>query len=189
MKMKKSLIILLVIGAIVLIGIFSSVGSYNALVSSETEVENKFSAIDVQLQRRSDLIPNIVNTVKGYTTHEAAVLKSIADARSKLAGATTPSETAAADTQLTGALSRLLVVVENYPNLKADTQFTKLTDELAGTENRISVARRDYNEVVTTYNVKIRTFPTALFASMLGFEKKPFFKGSEGSDKVPEVKF
>lgn len=187
--MKKSLIILLVIGAIVLVGIFSGVGSYNGLIISETAVEKEFAQIDVQLQRRLELIPNLVETVKGFAAQEKEVLQSIADARSNLAGARTPGEKSEADTQLSGALSRLLVVVENYPNLKSDAQFTGLRDELSGTENRISVARRDYNEVVTTHNVKIRTFPTAIFAGLFGFEKKEFFKSSEGSDKAPEVKF
>ena len=187
--MKRSSIIWIVIGSLVLITIFSVVGSYNGLVSSGTTVENKFSQIDVDLQRRADLIPNLVTTVKGYAAHEKAVIKSIADARSNLVGARTPAEKSQANGELTGALSKLLVIVENYPNLKADTQFSKLMDELAGSENRISVARRDYNEAVTTYNVKIRRFPTSILASSFGFDKRDFFKGTEGSNQVPDVKF
>lgn len=187
--MKRSTMGLLVVGALVLILIFSGVGSYNRLVSSETNVENKFAEIDVQLTRRADLIPNLVQTVKGYTSHEEKVLTEIADARARLGGARTPEEMATADAQLTGALSRLLVVVENYPNLKADAQFTRLMDELSGTENRISVARKDYNDAVSAYNVKIRKFPAAIFAGMFGFEKKAFFQAKEGAENVPEVKF
>lgn len=187
--MKRSTIVWLVIAVLVLIAIFSSVGSYNALVTLETNVDNKFSQIDVNLQRRADLIPNLVSTVKGYAAHEKEVITAIANARSNLVNARTTAEKAQADAQLTGALSRLLVVVENYPNLKADAQFARLMDELAGTENRISVARKDYNDAVSVYNVKIRRFPTSIYASMLGFEKKDFFKAAQGSEKAPEVKF
>ena len=187
--MKRSTIGLLVVAALVLILVFSGVGSYNRLVSSETTVENKFSTIDIQLQRRADLIPNLVSTVKGYAAHEKEVLTAISDARARLAGAGTPEDKAAADAELTGALSRLLVVVENYPNLKADAQFRQLMDELSGTENRIAVARKDYNDAVTDYNTRIRKFPAAVFAGMFGFEKKPFFQAKEGAEKVPEVNF
>ncbi len=187
--MRRSTIVWLVIGVIALIAIFSSIGSYNGLVSAETQVENKFSQINVNLQRRADLIPNLVSTVKGYAAHEKEVIQSIADARSSLVGARTPAEKAQADAQLTGALSRLLVVVENYPNLKADAQFTRLMDELAGTENRISVARKDYNDAVSAYNIKIRSFPTSIYASLFGFSKKDFFQATNGAENVPEVKF
>jgi LemA protein len=187
--MKRSSMTWLVIGAIVLIVIFTAVGSYNGLVSSETTVENNAAQIDTQLQRREELIPNLVSTVKGYAAHEESVFKAIADARSKLAGAGTTAEKAAANNQLEGALSRLLVVVENYPNLKADTQFTRLMDELSGTENRIAVARQDYNNSVTAYNTKIRKFPTAIYSSLFGFGKKEFFKAAPGAATAPEVKF
>lgn len=187
--MKRSTIAWLVAAAIVLIVVFSAVGSYNGLVSSETSVDNKAAQIDTQLQRREDVIPNLVNTVKGYAAHEKEVFKAIADARSKLAGAGTTAEKAAANTELEGALSRLLVVVENYPNLKADTQFTRLMDELSGTENRIAVARQDYNNSVTAYNTKIKKFPAAVYASIFGFEKKDFFKAAPGAETVPEVQF
>jgi LemA protein len=187
--MKRTMIIWIVLGAVLLIIIFSAVGSYNGLVTSETNVENKFSQIDVNLQRRADLIPNLVSTVKGYAAHEKEVLDNIAKARASLVGAQTPEEKAQADTQLNGALSRLLVIVENYPNLKADAQFTRLMDDLAGTENRIAVARKDYNDAVSPYNVKIRSFPAAIFASMFGFEKKAFFNNAPGTDQAPEVNF
>jgi len=187
--MKRSTIIAIALGVIVLILVLSSVGSYNGLVASETKVDNAFSQIDNELQRRSDLIPNLVSTVKGYAAHESEVLANIANARKSMQGAQTPEEKAQADTQLTGALSRLLVIVENYPNLKADAQFTRLMDELAGSENRIAVSRKDYNDAVSPYNVKIRSFPTVIFASLFGFEKKTFFTNTPGSEQVPDVKF
>lgn len=187
--MKRSTIGWLVIAALLLILVFTAVGSYNRLVSSETAVDNKAAQIDTQLQRREDVIPNLVNTVKGYAAHEKEVFQAIADARSKLAGAGTTAEKAAANTELEGALSRLLVVVENYPNLKADAQFTRLMDELSGTENRIAVARQDYNNSVTDYNTKIKKFPAALYASIFGFEKKDLFKAAPGAETVPEVQF
>ncbi|TFE29418.1 LemA family protein [Cohnella luojiensis] len=187
--MKRSMITWLVVGAIVLIVIFSAVGSYNALVSSETAVDNKAAQIDTQLQRREDVIPNLVKTVKGYAAHEKEVFQSIADARSKLAGAGTTAEKADANAELEGALNRLLVIVENYPNLKADAQFTRLMDELSGTENRIAVARQDYNNSVTNYNTRIKKFPAAIYASMFGFEKKDLFKAAPGAETVPDVQF
>lgn len=187
--MRRSTIALAVVGAIIAILLISGIGAYNGLVSSETAVENKFSQIDVNLQRRADLIPNLVNTVKGYAAHEREVLQSIADARSRLVGAGTPAEKAAADAELTGALSRLLVIVENYPTLKADTQFARLMDELSGTENRIAVARKDYNDAVSAYNVRLRRFPNSIYASMFGFERKELYKATEGAEKVPEVSF
>lgn len=187
--MKRSMKGWLVVGALALIVAFSAVSSYNSLVSSETSVENKFAAIDVNLQRRADLIPNLVETVKGYAAHEQEVLTAISDARARLAGAATPEQKAEADAELTGALSRLLVIVENYPNLKADAQFTRLMDELAGTENRIAVARKDYNDAVAAYNTKIRKFPASIYAGIFGFEKKPFFQVREGAEQVPEVNF
>jgi LemA protein len=188
-NMKRSMITWIVVGAIALIVIFSAVGSYNRLVTSETAVDNKAAQIDTQLQRREDVIPNLVNTVKGYAAHEKEVFQAIADARSRLAGAGTTEEKSAANGELETALSRLLVVVENYPNLKADAQFTRLMDELSGSENRIAVARQDYNNSVTSYNTKIRKFPASIYASVFGFEKKDFFKATEGAETVPEVQF
>lgn len=132
-----------------------------ACISTET-VDTQLSNIDTQLQRRNDLIPNFVNTVKGYASHESEVLGAVSDARAKLAGATTTADLAAADSELSSALSRLLMVVENYPDLKADTQFTALSDELAGTENRIAVARKDYNDAARAYNTAIKTFPKVI---------------------------
>lgn len=175
----------------VIIFIFGAwgIGSYNNLVGLKEKVDNQSANIEVQLQRRVDLIPNLVNTVKGYTSHESEVLTQIANARAKLAGAETMTDKANADTELSGALSRLLVVVENYPNLKADTQFSGLMDELAGTENRIAVARKDYNDVVTEYNQKIKTFPANIIANIFGFASVDYFKASSNSTETPQVNF
>lgn len=187
--MKRSTLSIVVVVAVVLILVFTGVGSYNRLVTAETAVDSKFANIDVNLQRRADLIPNLVETVKGYAAHETEVLTAIADARSRLAGAGTPEEKAAADAELSSALSRLLVIVENYPTLKADAQFTRLMDELVGTENRIAVARKDYNDAVTDFNTRIRKFPASIYAGLFGFEKKPFFEAAPGAQQPPEVKF
>ena len=187
--MKKSIIITLVIVAAVIILIAMFAGSYNGIVAKAEEVDNKLATIDTQLQRRADLIPNLVNTVKGYATQEKEVINSVTEARAKLAGAGTVSEKAEADGELTSALSRLMVVVENYPELKSSQNFIQLSDELAGTENRIATARRDYNEVVRDYNLKIKKFPTNIMAAMFGYEKADYFEASEGSEEVPNVSF
>ncbi len=179
----------IIFAAIVVIFGFWGIGSYNGLVGLKEKVDNQSANIEVQLQRRVDLIPNLVSTVKGYTSHESDVLTQISNARAKLAGATTMPDKASADTELSGALSRLLVVVENYPNLKADTQFTALTDELAGTENRIAVARKDYNDAVTEYNKKVKTFPANVVANFSGFSSADYFTASSGSTEVPKVSF
>lgn len=187
--MKKGLIVLIVLVAVVAILAISVGGSYNGLVAQQESVKTAFSDIDTQLQRRADLIPNLVATVKGYTDHEQTVMEAIANARAKLAGATTVADKATADAELTSALSRLLVVVENYPTLKADTQYIALMDELAGTENRIAVARRDYNDVAKAYNTKIRSFPTVLFAGLLGFSAADYFEAAPGTSSAPTVSF
>ncbi|OIK12199.1 LemA family protein [Bacillus sp. MUM 116] len=183
---KKGL--LLTIGIIVVVA-FYLVSSYNGFVTEQEIVNNKWSQIDNQLKRRADLIPNLVNTVKGYAAHEKAVIDSVTSARAQLAGAKTPADKAKADTQLTGALSRLLVVAENYPNLKANENFKALMDELEGTENRISVARKDYNDSVTIYNQKIKKFPGVILARMFGFEKKDYYQVDEKDKVVPNVDF
>ncbi|MDN4526307.1 LemA family protein [Fictibacillus fluitans] len=184
--MKKSWLVPVLIIAVLVILFFTS---YNGFVNSEEDVDQSYSQIETQLQRRVDLVPNLVSTVKGYASHEKEVLKDISDSRARLAGAKSPQDEAQANDQLTGALSRLLVIQERYPNLKADKQFTQLMDELAGTENRIAVARRDYNEKVASYNKKVKRFPGALIAGIGGFDKKEYFKASANAQEPPKVDF
>lgn len=187
--MSKGMKTLLIIGGIAAVLLIAVIGSYNGLVSKSEDVENKLSQVDVQLQRRNDLIPNLVETVKGFAAHEKEVLENVTDARAKLAGARTVSEMSEADAELSGALSRLLVVVENYPDLKSDANFRQLSDDLAGTENRIANARRDYNEAARSYNTATRRFPTSIIASLFNFERVDYFRAEEGSKTVPEVNF
>ena len=187
--MKKSSIVVLVLIAIIIIVIAMFVSSYNGIIAKSEEVDNKFATIDTQLQRRGDLIPNLVNTVKGYAKQEQDVINSVTEARTKLAGATTVSDKAKADEELTVALNILMVVVENYPDLKSSQNFIQLSDELAGTENRIATARRDYNEAVKEYNLKIKRFPTNIIAGMFGYSKRDYFEASEQSKEVPNVNF
>lgn len=179
------------IGGIILAALLLMGGcsTYNGLIGKQNAVKNEFSNVDVQLQRRADLIPNLVNTVKGYAKHEEKVFSDIAEARSRLLSAQTVGEKSEANAQVTGALGRLLALSENYPNLKADQQFLRLQDELAGTENRIAVARRDYNVKVLDYNNSRQRFPTVIFSSVLGFQPAEEFKADPGSREVPEVKF
>ncbi|CAN5838709.1 LemA family protein [soil metagenome] len=180
---------LLVIGGLILVlGLFG-VSRYNALVAKRETVDNSWAQVQNVLQRRADLIPNLVATVKGYAAHEKEVFEHVADARAKLAGAKTPAEASAANSQLDGALSRLLVVVESYPQLKANENFIRLQDELAGTENRISVERMRYNDVVRDYNQTIKRFPTSLFAGMTGFSAKDYFEADAKAQNAPEVRF
>ncbi|KXG78819.1 hypothetical protein AN618_01570 [Fervidicola ferrireducens] len=164
-------------------------GSYNGLVAAEENVNSKWSQVENQLQRRADLIPNLVETVKGYAAHEQEIFTEVTRAREKLISAGSVAEKAQADAELTQALSRLLAIVENYPTLKADANFRQLADELAGTENRIAVARMDYNNAVQRYNSRIRSFPTVIIARIMGFEKKEYFKAEEGAYEVPKVDF
>jgi LemA protein len=186
---KTAMIVILVIVVIVAVIGFSLVGTYNGLATARENVDNSLGNIQTQLQRRADLIPNLVETVKGYAAHESEVMQAVSDARAKLAGAQTPEEMAQADGELTGALSRLLMVAENYPDLKADATFTSLMDELAGTENRIAVARTDYNDVVRQYNSMLVRFPKNLVAAMFGFEKGAYFEAQEGAEDAPTVDF
>lgn len=184
--MKKAWIIPLVIIGVVLLWVFSG---YNNLVVAEENVNGKWGQVENQLQRRGDLIGNLVETVKSYVTHEQKVFGQIAEARAKLAGAQTPAKAIQATGEMEGALSRLLVVVENYPNLKANENFRSLMDELSGSENRIAIARKDYNEAVQNYNTSIRSFPTMITANMLGFGPKEYFKAEVGAKAVPKVDF
>jgi len=186
--MNKSMkIILVIVGILIILAI--PVSGYNQLVSLEQTANSAASNIDTQLQRRSDLIPNLVNTVKGYATQEKTIFTDIANARSRLAGATNVQEQANADGELSSALSRLLVVVENYPELKSNQNFRDLSIQLEGTENRIAVARQDYNAAVTKYNTKRRSFPSNIISSLFGFQEKELYKASEGAKEVPKVDF
>lgn len=187
--MKKSTIVIIVVVVILVAIIAGLVSNYNGVVSLSEEVDNKFATIDTMLQRRADLIPNLVNTVKGYTNQEQAVIDSVTDARAKLAGANSVGEKANADQELSTALSNLLVVVENYPDLKSSQNFINLSDELAGTENRIATARKDYNDAVREYNTKIKRFPTNIVSGMFGYGEREYFQASEGSEEVPTVDF
>src|SRR4051812_16668427 len=163
--------------------------SYNKFVGQEESVKAQWAQVENQLQRRNDLIPNLVETVKGYATHEEGVFKEIAESRSRLLAAKSPEESIAAANQQTSALGRLLAVVENYPNLKANEQFNRLMDELSGTENRIAVERMRYNERVQDYNTSRRQFPANLTARMFGFKEYPFFEAPPEARAVPKVDF
>ena len=189
-KMSTGVVVLIAVLAIIVIIGVSLAGGYNGIASARENVDTQQAEIQTQLQRRNDLIPNLVNTVKGYAAHEKEVFDAVSDARARLAGAGGDmQELADADAAMQSALSRLLMVVENYPDLKANTQYTALMDELAGTENRIAVARKDYNDVVQSYNRKLRTFPTVLYAGMLGFSQADYFEAAEGAETPPTVDF
>ncbi len=164
-------------------------GSYNGLVTSEIAVDEASANVDTSYQRRYDLIPNLVETVKGYASHEKDLFTEITALRSQWASASTVGEKQAASTALEGSLGRLLLVAENYPQLKANENFLSLQDELAGTENRIAVARTRYNEAVRTYNTALRTFPRNMVGSMFGFTSREFYEAESGAEKAPKVSF
>ena len=185
-KYEKGLIAVIAVVAVLII---ACIGGYNSLVSKETTVEEQASNIDTQLQRRADLIPNLVSTVKGYTDHETEVFTAVTEAREKLMSAGTMAEKSQANDEVSTALGKLIAIAESYPELKSDTVYVSLMDELAGTENRISYARKTYNEAVASYNKAIKKFPGVLFANMFGFEKAEMFEASEGAETVPEVSF
>jgi len=186
-------IALIVIGIVVLLalGVFGwAMGARNTLVTERESVNAAWSQVDVALQRRADLIPNLVETVKGIAKQEQVVIKEVTDARAALGGARTPQEKIQANSQLDGALSRLLVIVENYPQLKSNENFLRLQDELAGTENRIAVERRKYNETVQRYNTDIGLFPTNIAASLFDFQRNDaYFKTEPGARTAPKVAF
>jgi LemA protein len=163
--------------------------SYNTFVSQEEAIKTQWAQVQNQLQRRNDLIPNLVETAKGYAQHEESVYKDIADSRAKLLAAKSPEETIQAANQQTGALGRLLAVVENYPQLKANEQFNRLMDELSGTENRIAVERMRYNEKVQAYNVSRRQFPSNVTAKLFSFKEYPFFEAPASAQEAPKVNF
>lgn len=187
--LKTLLIVVGIIILIIVIPLSYLKGTYNTLVTMDEGVKAAWAQVENQLQRRYDLIPNLVETVKGYAAHEKEVFLKVTEARSKVAGAGSISDKISANNQLSSALARLLVVVERYPDLKANTNFIRLQDELAGTENRISVERRRFNETVRVYNTKIRSFPTNIIAGMFGFEKATFFEVPKERQEAPKVKF
>ena len=191
-KNQKSLIMVGILGAIgfvVFLFLLSGCAQYNRLVALDEGVKAAWAQVENQLQRRFDLIPNYVNVVKGYAAHEKEVLTSVTEARAKVGQAQTVAKSIEANNELTSALSRLMVVVENYPNLKADQSFIRLQDELAGTENRIAIERRRYNQAVLEYNKAIREFPTNIIAGAFGFERAEFFQAPQAARDAPRVTF
>jgi LemA protein len=204
---KTAIVIVGLVVVMVLIFGGAAVGGYNTLIGKRNNVDNNWAQVENQLQRRADLIPNLVNTVKGYANFEQETLTRIADARSRiLSPSATPEQKMEASNQMSAAArqagllpggeggilgsgGRFLSITEQFPQLKADQQFLRLQDELAGTENRLSVSRRDYNNSVNEYNTTRQTFPTVLIASLMGFQDKPFFKSEEAAKQVPRVDF
>ena len=193
--MKKSTIIILAIIAVVAIW---GISAYNSLVDMEEGVNNKWSNVETQYQRRADLIPNLVNSVKGYATHESETLQAVIEARSKATQITvnvenlTPERLAEyqkAQGAVTNALGKLLALTESYPDLKANQNFLELQAQLEGTENRINVARKDFNDTARQYNTTVRRFPKSIIAGIFGFERRPYFEAQEGADKAPTVQF
>src|SRR6185436_4028646 len=177
------------IGLLLAAAVTSSGCSYNRFVGQEEAIKTQWAQVENQLQRRNDLIPNLVETTKGIAQQERDVFGQIADSRAKLAGARTPEETIAAANQQSAALARLLVIVENYPQLRSSESFNRLMDELAGTENRIAVERMRYNERVQEYNVARRQFPSNITASIFGFKEYPLFNAPTAAEQVPKVNF
>ena len=193
--MKKSTIILVAVIAALAMWVISA---YNGIVKMDESVSTAWSNVENQYQRRTDLIPNLVNTVKGYAAHEKETFEAVVSARSKATQMTVDPENLTpeklqeyqkAQGEIGAALGRLLAITENYPELKANENFKELQAQLEGTENRISVERRNFNEVARTYNTSIRTFPKSILAGMFGFDKRPYFEAEEGANKAPEVKF
>ncbi|MGV8982249.1 LemA family protein [Clostridium sp.] len=187
--MNKTLRTIAIVVAVILVITMPIIGGYNKMVSLEQKVKVTEGNIDTQLQRRSDLIPNLVETVKGYATQEKDIFIQIAEARSKLGGAQTVGDKAQADSELGGALSRLLVVVEKYPDLKSSQNFRDLTVALEGTENRIGIARLDYNKSVDNFNTTIKKFPGSIIAGIFRFQEKAYYKASESAKELPKVDF
>jgi LemA protein len=188
MKILLGIVAVLVILALLFGGMY--VSRRNQMVTLNESVKSDWAQVDVVLQRRSDLIPNLVETVKGFAAHEETVYNDIAQARAALGGAQTPKDKIAANGQLDGALSRLLLIVENYPQLKSNENFLKLQDELAGTENRIAVERKRYDDAIQAYNTYITLFPNNIIAGMSGFQRNDaYFAATEASRAVPKVQF
>jgi LemA protein len=177
--------------AVALLAVACSVSgcSYNRFVSEEQAIKAQWAQVENQLQRRNDLIPNLVETVKGYATYESGVFEAIAESRSKLAGARTPEDTIAAANQQSSALARLLAISENYPQLKANEQFNRLSDELAGTENRIATERRRFNDTVREYNTYVKKVPQVFTARLFGFTEQKYFEAPKEAQQAPKVQF
>ncbi len=197
-KLSTGAIVGIVIAAVVLIVVGMGISAYNGMVTAEEQVRQTWAQVENQYQRRADLIPNLVNTVKGYAAHEQSTLEGVIEARSKATSAnvnfndlnsTSFANYEAAQNELTQALGRLMVVVERYPELKANENFRDLQAQLEGTENRISTERRRFNQSVEQYNLSIRRFPKNIFASMFGFEQKSYFEANEGAEVAPTVEF
>lgn len=186
--MKRSRAILTALTLTLLASLLSGC-SYNRLVQLREAIDGAWAQVENQLQRRNDLIPNLIEVTKGYAAHEKSIFEAVANARSRLIGAGSREDQIAASGELSSALSRLLAIAENYPNLKADAQFARLSDELAGTENRIATERRRYNEVVQEYNTLTKTFPAVITAKVLGFGEQKYFEAPESAKQVPQVKF
>lgn len=185
-------------GAVIVVIVLWAISGYNGMVSMDEKVENQWSNVETQYQRRADLIPNLVNTVKGYATHEQQTLQNVVKARSEATQvkvdptnltAEKMAEYQKAQGNISTAIGRLLMVAENYPDLKANENFKELQSQLEGTENRITVARKDFNDSAKEYNTAIRRFPKNILASIFGFEKKAYFEAESGAEKAPEVKF
>lgn len=181
--------IIIAIVAIIALALFILVPSYNGLVKQKEQLDQSYAQVQNVVQRRADLIPNLVNTVKGYSDHEKENLTEITKARAGIQEADGPKELAEANENMNQALRNINVVAEAYPELKADSQFTQLMDELAGTENRISVERKNYNEEVRNYNTKVKSFPTSIFASIMGFDKAEYFEADASAQDAPTVDF
>lgn len=179
-------ILIVIIGVILLVGVMLF-GSYNSLVTQNTAIDGQWAQVEVQYQRRFDLIPNLVNATKGFLKQEKSIFDDIAAARTQYAGAKSVDEKVAGASNLDSAFARLLVIVENYPNLKSDQTVAKLMDEISGTENRVSVERRRFNELVQIFDTKIKTVPTNIIAGMFGFKERSYFQTTKGSEVAPKV--
>jgi LemA protein len=187
--MKNLALILGALGLIVVLGVVSIVGFYNGLVGKSQGIDNQWAQVETQYQRRFDLIPNLVNSVKGIFEQEQKVFGDIAEARTRYAGATTVDEKAKAAGELETALGRLLVIIENYPELRSSAAVQQLMDELAGTENRVAVERRRFNDLVKDYNTTIKRVPGNLIAPLFGFSERAYFEAATGAEKAPTVEF
>ncbi len=188
-KLSPLWITLIVIGAVILLSVMWFIGSYNGLVGADELVNEKWANVQSAYQRRADLIPNLVDTVKAYSNYEGEILTEITEARASVGKAASPAALQAAGNEMNSALAKLMVVVENYPNLKANENYLSLQDELAGTENRVKVERDIYNKAVKILNIKVRRFPTNIVAGMFGFEKGEMFEAEAGTENAPKVDF